>query len=158
MGALKALEKLRRIKEMEKLKFETVGQFLVALEEGPLYCNKGCRFILDNHANEIHVEDLNTPKTMHCNTIWWMKEFTKEREFTRQKPIPDKALVWCWDDDCIAFRAARFYDAKNNCIFTLHGQRDGSNYSNYEVIEPNERGIYEEPFTWANEAVKKLED
>ena len=65
--------------------------------------------------------------------------------------LKDKQLVWVWDDDTTAGRNIRFYDAKNNCIFRLDGQRHGCEYDNYEPYE----GEWPE---WAKEAVKILED
>lgn len=141
---------------MEKLKFNTVGQFLVALEKGPLYCNEeNSKLTFDD--SEVIVEDLKIRTRSSYRVMRSLVKLT-EKVFTRQKPIPDKALVWCWDNADIACRAVRFYSAEDGCVFHLYGHRNGSSYDHYEVIEPNEQGIYEEPFAWANEAVKKLED
>jgi len=41
------------------------------------------------------------------------------------KPIPDKALVWCWDNEDNAMRSLRAYDSHNKCAFTHNGYRDG---------------------------------
>ena len=65
--------------------------------------------------------------------------------------LKDKQLIWAWDDVNFAGRNIRFYDAKNNCIFWLNGQRNGCEYDHYEPFE----GEYPE---WAKEAVKRLED
>ena len=70
--------------------------------------------------------------------------------------IPDKALVWCWNDNCIAARSLGFYDAKNNSIFTLYGERDTGKIP-LDFIYHIElyKGEYPE---WAKEALIKLED
>ena len=140
---------------MEKLKIETVGQFLVALEEGPLYNEEGYMTALVNQS-EVVVE--HAEKTVSHFCMRPLFDVIRDKEFTRQKPIPDKALVWCWDDDWKTRRDIRFYDATNERTFSVKGDRNGSRYNNVEVIEPNKHGVYEEPFAWANEAKKQLED
>lgn len=140
---------------MEKLKFNTVGQFLVALEEGPLYNKKGYMTALVN-GSEVVVE--HAEKTVSHFCMRPLFDVMKDKEFTRQKPIPDKALVWCWDNGWDCKRDIRFYDAISGGTFSASGPRDYSKYDHYQVIEPDKQGIYEEPFAWANEAVEKLED
>lgn len=146
---------------MEKLKFNTVGQFLVALEEGHLFNEEGLMYVLneDEGCLEISRSGKLVQKEYSLSGIWHSSiNYDKHKRFTRQKPIPDKALVWCWDNADIAYRAVRFYSAEDGCVFHLYGHRNGSSYDHYEVIEPNEQGLYEHPFDWANEAVKKLEN
>ena len=64
----------------------------------------------------------------------------------------DKELVWAWDKYSILGRAARFYDAKNNCVFFADdGRRNGTPFQHYAPYE----GEWPE---WAKEAVKSLED
>jgi len=66
--------------------------------------------------------------------------------------IPDKALVWCWDNGHLFYKELRFWDAKNKATFHRSiGNRAGSSYENYEIY------IGEEP-EWAVEARKLLED
>lgn len=76
-----------------------------------------------------------------------------QRDWSKFKaPIPDKALIWCWEDGKEYGRVLVFYDAKNNKTFcTANGYRTGDRYSNYELY----KGEYPE---WAKEAQKKLED
>lgn len=147
---------------MEKLKFETVGQFLVALEEGHLFNEEGLMYVLneDEGCLEISRSGKLVQKEYSLSGIWHSSiNYDKHKRFTRQKPIPDKALVWCWDNGDNFTKTVRFYDGENNRTFSpSSGKRNFSWFENYEVIEPNEQGVYEEPFAWANEAVKKLED
>ena len=76
----------------------------------------------------------------------------KERNITHEEWTPsDKELVWCWDDDFTTGRILGFYDAVNQCIFTMVGKRDGDEYVRYAPFE----GEYPE---WAKEAYKKLQD
>jgi len=64
----------------------------------------------------------------------------------------DKELVWCWDDDWMFNRGARFYDSINNSTFTCYdGSRGGCKYDNYAPYE----GEYPQ---WAKDALKKLKD
>ena len=70
-------------------------------------------------------------------------------------PIPDKALVWCWDYDWIAMKVLRFYDAVNDSVFNSSGVRNTKRYvDNYSYIELFKD---EEP-EWATEARKNLKD
>ena len=76
-----------------------------------------------------------------------------QRDWSKlQVPIPDKALVWCWDDDDKFGRCLRFYDAKKGRAFSgIDGDRKGFIYDNFELY----KGEYPE---WAKEIQKKLED
>jgi hypothetical protein len=66
--------------------------------------------------------------------------------------IPDKALVWCWDNGHLFYKELRFWDAKNKATFHRSiGNRAGSSYENYEIY------IGEEP-EWAIEARKIIRD
>lgn len=146
---------------MEKLKFNTVGQFLVALEEGPLFDEEGLIYVLneDEGCLELSRSGRLVQKEYSLSGIWHSSiDCDKHKRFTRQKTIPDKALVWCWGGTMVVKQIC-FYDKKNNGVFDPLGNRDfGKKYTNYQVIEPNEQGLYEYPFEWANKAVKKLED
>ena len=78
----------------------------------------------------------------------------KQRDWSKFKEnfIPDKALVWCWDDNDLYQRTLKFYDAINQVSFTcLNGDREGLDYDHYEIFKG------EEP-EWATEARKKLKD
>ena len=120
---------------MEKLKFKTVGQFLVALEEGPLYCGERDKFVINTTGDIITVKSLQTGSEANYSSFLSFVEFMKEREFTR-KPLPqDKDLVWCWDNDHKFCRVACFYSAKYDRVFTgVEGLCHGASYDNYEVI------------------------
>lgn len=161
----KLLSKSKQPKQKEeimsdKLKFNSVGQLLIALEEGPLYDEKGLKYTL-NKAElclELNRSSKLVQKECSLSGIWHSSIICGNRKyFTRQEPIPDKSLVWCWYNDGV-HRTVKFYDAEHECAFDLNGTRRGYKYDNYQVIEPNEQGVYEEPFAWANEAVEKLND
>ena len=76
-----------------------------------------------------------------------------QRDWSKFKAlIPDKALVWCWDNHWICGTELRFYDAKNKTTFKISdGDRAGFKFDNYELY----KGEYPD---WAKEAQKKLED
>lgn len=145
----------------KKLIFETVGQFISALEEGPLFDESGVEYVINKEefclclirSNKLIQKDYSLSRiwfsTIDCNRL---------KYFTRQKPISDKDLVRCWDNGWDCKRDIRFYDAISGGTFSGSGPRNYSKYDHYEVIEPNSEGIYEYPFEWANEAKKKLED
>lgn len=145
---------------MEKLKFKTAGQFLVALEEAPLYCNKNCKFTLDIAENIVEAENLNSSNKVSYGALVALKGFAKEREFTRKRLPQDKDLVICCTAKNRFEKVICFYDAKNSATFrSADGSRDGFCFSNYEVIPKNpETGLWDAPFDWANDALKKLED
>lgn len=73
------------------------------------------------------------------------------KELKPKAMFNDKQLVWAWEDNNDAGRNLRFYDAKNNCVFGLYGQRNGFKYGNYEPYE----GEYPD---WAKETLKLLQD
>lgn len=145
---------------MEKFKFKTVGQFLVALEEGPLYCNKH-KYELTENGVMVRITEcgIDTCDSSLKSTLTAIKGLINHASFTRNPLLQDKCLIWCWDDGDNFTKTVRFYDGENNRTFSpSSGKRNFSWFENYEVIEPNEQGVYEEPFAWANEAVKNLED
>ena len=47
----------------------------------------------------------------------------------------DTQPVWVWFDDCVASRAVRFVDAKNNGLFKENGMRGGLGQHNIAPIE-----------------------
>lgn len=145
---------------MEKLNFKTVGQFLVALEEGPLYCNENFRFTFNAEEDLVTMTSLKSGSRRHYSKMPLIKEFIEKREFARKQPPQDKDLVWCCTDKDRFGKAIRFYDAENTATFrSTDGKRDGAWFSNYEVIPKNlETGLWDAPFDWANEAVKHLGD
>lgn len=145
---------------MEKLKFNTVGQFLVALEEGPLYDENGAKYVINKNSpiQGLTVDRCDERRCHYMfNTLLSIHKIGLTHTFTRQEPIPDKALVWCWGGDMIG-KEVHFYDQKTDNVFGPFGNRYHGGFDNYEVIEPNKQGLYEHPFDWANEAKKKLED
>jgi len=62
----------------------------------------------------------------------------------------DKEPIWCWDDADTAYRALRFWDAKNNKIFDYSGERTGVKYTNYARVKYIEK--------WMFKAQKQLKD
>ena len=75
-----------------------------------------------------------------------------QRDWSKFKsPIPDKALVWCWDDPTQCSRELRFYDAKNNRTFNKTGRRGGFCFGNYELYNG------ESP-EWVKKTQELLED
>lgn len=63
---------------MDKFKFKTVGQFLVALEEGPLYCNKNCKFTMVS-GDSVRVKDLSSKAKAYYYELRFIKGFVEER-------------------------------------------------------------------------------
>lgn len=63
-------------------------------------------------------------------------------------PIPDKALVWCWNEDWKSVRSLRFYDAVNDSVFNTQGGRNYDNrligYDHYERFQGKEPEWVEE--------------
>lgn len=144
------------------MKFETVGQFLVALEEGQLFDENNMKYVL-NMNNAVHglVVERYDERGAYCgfNTLLSIHKVGLAHTFTRQTPgLEDKGLVWCWGGDMVA-KEVHFYDKENDSVFGPFGERNYGEFTNYEVIPKNEEtGLWGAPFEWANEAVKKLED
>ena len=66
-----------------------------------------------------------------------------QRDWNKFKaPIPDKALVWCWDEAWKSVRTLRFYDAVNDTVFNIKGERNYDNpligYDYYERFQGEE--------------------
>ena len=91
---------------------------------------------------------VNAKYTEGCDFMYTEKDPEINIDYFSDNPsqIPDKALVWCWDDKNTAF-----YDARNKCVFNHFGKRNGFSYDNYELY----KGEYPD---WAKEALKTLED
>ena len=85
--------------------------------------------------------------------------FTVEeaREMGYVPPIPDKAPVVCWDNEDVAARSLRFYDAKNECSFDrLTFFRNGVKWKHYRQLSEQEaRAIWGEEY---DTILSKLED
>ena len=77
----------------------------------------------------------------------WDEEMWREIK----EEIPDKALVWCWDNDFTHVKYLKFYDKINKCTFSFGGARYGDTFDNYEIYKDE----YPE---WAREALKTLSD
>lgn len=148
---------------MEKLKFKTVGQFLVALEESPLFDENGIKYILRESTMTDHlgIEEYRNSECLGGNTsLTTAQKNATSHTFTR-KPLPqDKDLIFWWSHDDVSKREVRFYNAKAKGVFGYDGTRGKwATERNIEVIPKNpETGLWDAPFAWANEAVKELED
>ena len=70
------------------------------------------------------------------------------------KPIPDKALVWCWDNDWNTMRALRVYDANNKSVFHSDGGR-----SEFVVRHANHQQLTDEEIQpWMQELIDNCEE
>jgi len=76
----------------------------------------------------------------------------KWKEVNNPNELCDKDLVECWDNAHPYTRRISFYDAKNTCLFSIDGTRDGAIYDNYRKLMP-----WEYP-DWAIEAQKSLKN
>ena len=68
------------------------------------------------------------------------------------KPIPDKALVWCWDNTDVACRELRVYITKKESTYSYDGIRKGVMFSNYKQLTP------EEIQPWMQELIDNCEE
>jgi hypothetical protein len=62
----------------------------------------------------------------------------------------DKEPVWCWESPLKLQRVLGFWNAKNNCVFKISGERDGSRWDHYAKVENVEQ--------WMSDIQAKLED
>ena len=75
-----------------------------------------------------------------------------QRDWSKfRAPIPDKALIWFWDNNFKSQRVLGFYDKKYNTAFDVSGIRNGSQYDNYELFEGDEP-------EWVEKAREMLDD
>ena len=83
----------------------------------------------------------------------WVSVFDKDDWIIIDNPykLTDKCLVECLDDNML-YAQLRFYDARNNCVFSINGYRAGTIFENYKRIPPWQES------EWVTEARKKLED
>ena len=143
------------------MKVNSFIELAKALEEGPMY------FVYDEVNYEVYLDldgiwcgQIGEKKGGHY--IAPMSQCDIELSYT--KPIPKHALVVCWDNGDEFYRYLGFYDEKTNDKFSvanlLNSNRVSySTWDNVEVIPTNPTiGLYEGPFAWANEAIKKLKE
>jgi hypothetical protein len=71
--------------------------------------------------------------------------------YDEERGIADKQLCECSESDT-HIRIVGFYDAKNKCLFSFNGRRNGFSYDNYCPIP------YVKYPDWAKEAQSTLED
>lgn len=74
------------------------------------------------------------------------------KEVSNPDELCDKDIVECWDDKYTHCRLYRFYDAKNNCVFSEEGHRNGPIYQHYRKLMPWEE------LDWMGEAREVLEN
>jgi hypothetical protein len=89
----------------------------------------GTVVIMDKYSE---VASRSTEWTPHTNKYVW-------EQVAQEDVIPDKALVWCWDDEMSFRRNLKFWDAKNKATFnSFSGKRDVAEYRNYELYTGEE--------------------
>lgn len=73
---------------MEKLKFKSAGQFLVALESGPLYAENGIKYVLnaDSVCNILEVEIYD----VYSECVLSVQGIARDNVFTRQPSPKDR--------------------------------------------------------------------
>jgi len=112
------------------------------------------RFVSKTYGEVVAVSD-NASYMVGCSSEEWIEHTNTEywKETTNPNELCDKDVVECWDDNYIALRCIKFYDAKNSRTYdTYDGERNGAGYENYRKLMP-----WEEP-EWCEEARKTLED
>lgn len=153
---------MKNLKELEQ-KYLELGKEIEALKKQskeeeftyPIYCKlKDSSLVIKFtglQTGEVVVN--NYPHNVGYNRYDWIKH-TDKNEWQRldvctETGFFDGQLVWCWDNEDTHFRVLRFYDAKNKCTYQFDGNKDGSDYDNYEPFEGN----YPD---WALEAFQTL--
>ena len=71
---------------------------------------------------------------------------------TNPYELHDKDAVWCRDSGDVLTNELRFWDAKNNRVYSTRGTRTGPKFVYYEKVLP-----WDEP-EWVREARKHLKD
>ena len=59
-----------------------------------------------------------------------------------QRPLQDKDIIKCWDNDVEFEQVYRFYDVKNNMAFSARGDRNGYRFDNM-IYVPDEEASQE---------------
>ena len=104
---------------------------------------------VDSPHTEFPVISMDESGQIHYHTANGSNSWTLVHLIERWTP-QDKEPVWAWDHGTAYGRIIRFYDAKNKCLFSSDGIRNGLSYPNYAKIEHYEQ--------WMLDAQAKLED
>ena len=125
---------------MKKLNFKNKNEFAQAiLQYGKLwnkdgnkvYCDfdKKLRFYIQY---EYHIEEIKGAWNYYENDWYIEKPYFN---------IPDKTPVWIWDDDETTQLTLRFWDAKNQNVYSDDGRRASSRWDNVRPLTLEEKDI-----------------
>jgi len=135
--------------EEHEMKFESKEEFAKAIidagENGLVYCNRHV-FFNGTYTNPFRGKGDNTPMV----DIDWDSYEGDWQPYV--KPIPDKALVWCWNDYNVTKRILKVYDAKNKTTFYGTSERNGPTHTHIKQLTP------EEIQPWMQELVNACEE
>lgn len=60
--------------------------------------------------------------------------FYTKLDYNKKRNLYDGQAIWGWDDEFVAGRVIKFYDAKNGGLFRYDGIRDGFYHQNYKAL------------------------
>ena len=155
---------MKNLKELEQ-KYLELGKEIEALKKQnteekefnyPIYCrDKKTNCVLKFKSlsegvyviqNKFRKVGENSKRLLsHNDTDYW-----QQLDVCEETGFFDGQLVWCWDNNDTYSRILKFYNVKNKCTYQFDGNKDGSDYDNYEPFEGN----YPD---WALEAFQTLE-
>ena len=98
----------------------------------------------------VKLDSLSTIEATWDIAPWMVQEIIPTCK--EEVELYDKQPVYAWDNNMTHTRTLRFYDKKNNGIFSYYGKRSLLSYDNYEAIPTH---MIPE---WMIEAQKTLED
>ena len=155
---------MKNLKELEQ-KYLELGKEIEALKKQntekkeityPIYCKlKGSSLVVKFTGLKSGEVVVNSKHTKIEATFKEWRIFTdintwQQLDVCEKTGFFDGQLVWCWDNNYTHKRDLKFYDVKNKCTYLFNGDKDGSDYKNYEPFEGN----YPD---WALEAFQTLE-
>ena len=130
-----------------KMKFESKEEFAKAIiDAGEDGLVSGKQAVIFNSEFRLHIE--GQPSTSMVGE--W--KIHKEDWQPYVKPIPNKSLVWCWDNRYKVYRGLGVYDAPSNGIFNPNVKNSTSKYDNYKQLTP------EEIQPWMQELIDNCEE
>jgi len=133
------------------MKFNSKEEFAKAIidagEDGLTHCNRHV-FFNATHTHPFRSKGNNVPM---LGNDW--DSYNRDWQ-PYIKPIPDKSLVWCWDNNWNTMRSLRVYDANNKSVFHTSGTR-----GEFVVPHANHQQLTEDEIQpWMQELIDNCEE
>jgi len=140
---------------MKKLTFKNKKEFAEAIiKYGRLYNQRKCVFFDPSYTIPFRLGSNYLEGSLTMDSVW----NNYNQEWYTEQPLQDKDLVMCWDTYYETIVDIRFYDAKNQNVFGINGDRDNpyDKYDNYTKLNPSE--LPEVLKKWYDKVIENLKD